>query len=287
MKNYKFIVEKEYDNLNLKLFLKNYAKLSESIIIQIKFGNVKINDKVAITTDIVHFKDVISISMPEEKPNDFATAIFIDLDILYEDDYFIAINKPSGMLTHNCKGGNVYSLENALYGYFYPNPFVFRAINRLDKDTSGIVIVAKDIISAWYLSSMVLDRKIKKYYKAVVCGSPKTNHGFIDAPIKKLPDNVKRIISEDGKPALTEYYLETKINNELSIMKYVLHTGRTHQIRIHSAHIGCPLYSDKLYSTPVEHKTYFLCAYKMELTHPFTNENLCIQTKSDLTELNL
>ena len=280
MKKYNFTVNETYDNKIIKDFLKSLG-LSDRLLFKVKFGGIFVNGKNVFLDYRVKNGEQIEIIMPKDEPNEYIEPRFVPLKIIYEDNYLIAVHKPSGMLTHNTFGGN-HSLENALAGYFYPTPYVFRGVNRLDKDTSGIVIVAKDSLIASILSEQIKKGDFKKYYKAIVCNTPPSKHGIIEQPIKKESDiSIKRIIDSSGKQSKTEYFLEKTLSNNLSILSYILHTGRTHQIRVHSAFIGCPLYADKLYGQEIEGKTFCLCAYKLELTHPISKQRLILTTDLD------
>lgn len=282
MKKYTFVAEGDCKEKTIKDFLKGYG-ISDRLLVKVKFGGILLNGENAFLTHRVKPEDKVEIIMPQEEPNEYIEPLFVPLDVLYEDEYFIAVFKQKGMLTHNSRHDN-FSLENALAGYFYPSPFVFRGVNRLDRNTSGIVVVAKDILSANMLSNQIKSGGFKKEYLAIVCNKPPLNHGFIDAPIKrKSADHILREVAVDGKPSLTEYFMEKELDG-LSLVRFVLHTGRTHQIRVHSAYIGCPLYADKLYGTEIANEDYKLSAYKLTLTHPFTNQVLTLEKRVDLLE---
>lgn len=278
MKKYTFTVTEKHNEKIIKEFLKSFG-ISDRLLFKVKFGGILLNGENAFLTHKVKTNDLVEIVMPKDEPNEYIEPLFVPLDIIYEDEYFIAVYKQSGMLTHNSRHES-YSLENALAGYFYPNPFVFRGVNRLDRDTSGIVIVAKDSLVANILAEQIKNGGFKKEYLAIVCNTPPSSHGFINAPIKrKSADHILREVAPDGKESLTEYYLEKTLDNNLSLVRFILHTGRTHQIRVHSAYIGCPLYADKLYGKEIPNENYTLSAFKLTLTHPFTNKTLILEKK--------
>ena len=198
----------------------------------------------------------------------------IPLKIIYEDDYIIAIDKPKNMPTHPSKGNNLPTLANAVMSIF-DGDFVFRAINRLDRDTSGIVIIAKDAVSANSLSASMKAGRFSKKYLCITDGVPSPEQGVIDAPIKRLEENnVKRIVSEDGKRAVTEYKVLEKTESG-ALCEIHLLTGRTHQIRVHMAHIGTPLHGDFLYGERGD-GDYFLRCVEISFPHPITGEIMTI-----------
>ena len=272
MDKFKFIVDEKFNNYSVNDYLTNNG-FSLEIIKKIKFGMVFVNDiKLENINLTIKTNDVIEIHLKEIGVNEFIKPIKRPLKIIFEDDYFLAVIKEKGILTHSSRHNKTLSLEEIVCGYFYPTPFVFRPINRLDKDTSGIVLIAKDMLSASLINEQIKKGLVKKSYTALVLGIPKNTNFSVEKPIKKQSDNsIKRIISDDGKYAKTDFELIKTINN-LSLLKADLITGRTHQIRVHLASVNLPLYADSLYGTSVLNETYYLHASYLKFTHPFTNK---------------
>lgn len=281
MKEIKKAVTDDFDGMKISDYLRRSMELSVTLIKKVKFGGVFINGINVHMRAIVHTGDTVIVRLPEAKSENIRPTA-IPLDIIYEDDYLIAVNKPSGMPTHPSKGNSLPTLAEGIVAYFAGESFVFRAINRLDRDTSGIVIIAKDAISADKLSKeMKRGGYVKKYY-AIVCGVPSPAHAIIDAPIERESEgNIKRIVCEGGKRAITEYTVLKTLDNGDSLCEITLHTGRTHQIRVHMAHIGHPLRYDFLYGVREGDEIYKLHAKSIEFTHPFTKERLKLTSKAD------
>ena len=283
MKEHVFIVEQKFNNYKCKDFLKAQG-VSREILLKVKEGGVYLNDfLVNNVNNLVKYGDKVKIVLPVDKKNPFVNPIKGELKVCYEDDYMLAVYKPCGMPTHNSKGNALTSLDQLVCGYFMPNEFIFRAVNRLDRDTSGIVLIAKDEFSSSLLGEMVKNGEINKTYTAVVRGVPNLEHFIIEKPIKRQTESsMKRVCAPDGKYAKTECKLIKSFNDVLSLLEITLHTGRTHQIRVHLADYGLPLYADSLYGQAVDGKTYNLCASKLEFFHPFTKERVVLLANEDI-----
>lgn len=221
--------------------LKHYG-CSRRIITKLKNGgNLQINGKKARTVDILNSGDVVQITLDDEKtlvPNPE-----LDVEAVYEDDDIVVFNKPANMATHP----SIYHYRDTLGNCFaakYPD-CSFRAINRLDRNTSGLCLVAKNQLAAANLSFAANNHPDKVYY-AVVCGKI-TDSGEIIAPIGRVGDSIiKREVSENGLFAHTVYE-PIAFSDEYTYVRVILKTGRTHQIRVHFSHIGHPLAGDDLY----------------------------------------
>ena len=225
--------------------------------------------------EIVDNGDEIEIILKGTKSSDIKP-MNIDIKVLYEDEHLVALDKPINMPTHPSRGNSLPTLANAVMG-MYGEDFTFRAVNRLDRDTSGIVIIAKDQLTAFNLSKDMQSGKFKKKYMCRVKGMPKESSGLIDAPIEReCEGSIKRVVREGGKRALTEYRV-IESDGESSLCEIILHTGRTHQIRVHMAHIGTPLVNDFLYGTPSDEE-YFLRCTEISLPHPITRAPLVIKS---------
>ena len=213
--------------------------------------------------------------MPPDEPCEFTSINNYPIKVVYEDEYMLAVKKEKGVLTHSSKGNGALSLEEIVCGYFLPTPFTFRPINRLDRDTSGIVLIAKDMLTASFLSEQMKKGDIKKTYSALVLGKAKEKHFVIEKPIKRISENsMKRVVADDGQYAKTECFVVGETNDGFTQIDAKLHTGRTHQIRVHLSSIGLPLYADALYGEKVDGKTYTLHAKSLEFIHPFTKEQI-------------
>ena len=262
--------------MKIRDYLKNRLGLSTSLIAEVKYDNVILNGVAVHMRAMVKNGDVIEITLPSEDSENIEP-MDIPIDIVYEDDYLIAVNKPKNMPVHPSRGNHLPTVANAIRHYI-GHPFVFRAVNRLDRDTSGIVLIAKDRLSGAKLYQAMKERKFEKTYLAIVEGIPEA-HGFIDAPIaREEEDSIKRVVREDGKECRTEYELISTDEAGNSLIKVIPHTGRTHQIRVHMAHIGHPLVDDFLYGTRGE-KTYSLHCASLSFKHPFTNEMITVNAE--------
>ena len=263
------------DAIEVGKLLKQKFKFSRRMIISLKNTNgIAVNGNAVFSNFIVKNGDTVTITIPEN-----TSAIEPekgDLNIVYEDDFMLAVDKPSGIPVHptlNFKSG---TLANFVMFYFKDTPFVFRPVNRLDKDTSGLVLIAKDKHTAFKLSEQLKNGKIRKIYRATVMGAPPAS-GKIDAPIERCTDSIiKRCIHPSGKPSLT-LFRTLSTNGETSVVEAEPVTGRTHQIRVHFAHIGHPLYADFLYGKEIENETFKLHCHTLLLTHPETGEELKIE----------
>ena len=231
----------------------------------IKAGYVSVNNKVATTPKFeVDETDEIALNLPEKEQTD------VDLPILYEDDDVIVVNKPSGLLTH-AKGG--LSDEPTVAEIIRPKTSFATdtdrpgIVHRLDRDTSGLLIIAKNPESAAHLQRQFAERTAKKTYIAITDGKPKLNAAKIDLPIGRNPSAPSTFrIDPNGKPAQTVYCVLAE-NDAQSLVKLKPTTGRTHQLRVHLAHLNTPILGDRVYGKSSDCRM-MLHAQKLEITLP-------------------
>ena len=278
MEKYTEIVKAVDGEIKIRDYLKKRLGLSTALIGKVKYDNVKLNGEYVHMRAMVKNDDIIEITLPEEESENIEP-MNIPIEIVYEDEYVIAVNKPRNMPVHPSRGNHLPTVANCIMHYV-GHPFVFRAINRLDRDTSGIVLIAKDRLSGAKLYQAMKDRKFGKTYLAVVEGIPSESHGIINAPIvREAEGSIKRVVREDGKDCITEYELIEVYENVSSLIKVTPHTGRTHQIRVHMAYVGHPLVNDFLYGTRGE-ETYFLHCSELSFPHPFTGEIITVKAEN-------
>lgn len=243
--NIKYLINDTYSDYTLKSFLRKHFQMSNGLIKRLKFaGNFRINNKVSIVTQTLKKNDLVSIDLLIEDILPKVIPTYFPIDVLYEDAHMICLNKPAGVCTHPSRNYLDNTLANYLKYYFDKNGenIKIRPVSRLDKDTSGAIIFAKNE----YIHERLTFSKPYKEYIAIIKGTILGKSGMIYAPISRKT-LIEREIGTTGKDAITEYRVisETK---EYSLVKIRLLTGRTHQIRVHFAHIGNPLVGETLYS---------------------------------------
>lgn len=269
----KYQIDTDLQISTIKYFLKAKGYSSGNLIELKKYREgILLNGEPAHVNQLLYPGDTLAINIIEENSSEKINPVNLPLDIVFEDEDLLVINKPAGMPIHPSANNYDTSVANALASYFHSRgiPFVFRCINRLDKDTSGLTIVAKHFVSAGILSGMVAE----KSYLAIVRGSLTPPSGTIDVPIGRKPGSViERMVDfEIGERAVTHYHLVEEANGH-SLVSLQLETGRTHQIRIHMKHIGFPLIGDYLYNPDREFiDRQALHSHKLTFTHPLTGE---------------
>ncbi len=256
--------------------LQRDLSLSVNAIKKVKRGGLFVDGRAVTVRYILQEGEILKVSFPEEGGSDIVPRE-MPLDIVYEDEYLLCINKPPNMPVHPCRGNHLPTLAEGVM-FYLGEGFVFRAVNRLDRDTSGIVLIAKDADTAYRLGEQLKRGEVEKEYLALCLGIPSPECGTIDAPIvREKEGDIRRVIREDGKRAITHYSLlsvRTLCEQTVSVLRVVPITGRTHQIRVHLSHIGIPLLYDFLYGERVEGKHYYLHCEKLRFTHPFTKEKI-------------
>jgi 23S rRNA pseudouridine1911/1915/1917 synthase len=234
----------------------------------------------------VRIGDVVSVPLEEEKPE--YPAEFEPVEIVYEDEYLLAVDKPAGMLIHPSRSRLTGTLANRVVGYYEKTGqhCAFHPITRLDRDTFGIVLLAKNS----HVHNLLQRTDIRKTYHALTLGCPAEERGSVDAPIRRKPlPSLLREVHPEGKSSFTEFVV---LWHQGRIGKLALRpvTGRTHQLRIHCAYIGCPILGDPQYGNEVSSNyskdlgllTQQLCAVKLEFSHPITGETLCLRSGMDV-----
>ena len=252
-------------------------KMSERCIRKLKLNEkITCNGKHLKINDTVESGNILTVDLNFEEESENIESIEIPLDILYEDDWLIVINKPANMVVHPSVLHRTDTLANAVKFYLENKneKIKMRFVNRLDRDTTGIVIFAKSEYIQESLASQMQDGRLIKEYRTMVEGILEGN-GTIDKPIKRQEGSIMlREVSDDGERAVTHYEVLQNMNN-MSLIKVILETGRTHQIRVHMKSIGHPLVGDDLYGNKSELiSRQALHAYRMEFIHPVTGETM-------------
>ena len=222
--------------------------------------------------------DHLQVRICETKNSEKIPPTNLPLNIIYEDEDLLVLNKPAGMPIHPSLNNYTNSMANALAYYFQSQgkPFIFRCCNRLDRDTSGLTIVSKHLVSGSILSDMTKYREVHREYLAIARGSVTPSEGTIQAPLgRKEGTIIERTVDwEHGEDAVTHYKVVKEANGH-SLVSLRLKTGRTHQIRIHMKYLGYPLIGDYLYNPDMEYMTrQALHSHHMEFTHPITGEHM-------------
>lgn len=227
---------------------------------------------------ILHAGDLFRVCVMETGSVEGIVPTPLPLNILYEDEDILVLNKPADMPVHPSIGNYTNTLANAAAFYFQQKGMLcpFRCINRLDRDTSGALILAKNALSAAILSAQMRNREIRRTYLAVACGVTPPS-GTVSAPIGRVSDSViqRRVDPEHGESAVT-HYERLAVRNDHSLLEIHLETGRTHQIRVHMGYIGHPLPADYLYHPVYDYfKRQPLHSFQLNFRHPLTGKDLC------------
>lgn len=260
-------------------FLKQKG-FSRQIIIQLKKTSqgILVNNQWAYVRTPLRTNDILTLRLLEEAPSENIVPVSLPLDIIYEDEDILLINKPADMPVHPSINNYDNTLANGIAHYYkmQGETFVFRCINRLDRDTTGLLIIAKNALSASILSNQMKKREIHRTYLAVVSGNPKKDTDTITAPIARKENSaIERCIDfQNGEQAVTHYQVITS-REDYSLLKLSLETGRTHQIRVHMKYIGNPLLGDYLYNPDFSKiQRVALHSYRLNFIHPITEKNM-------------
>lgn len=244
-------------------------------------GSLLLNGETALFYQPLAAGDRLTVRLVDEESSEKIPPVPLPITIVYEDEDLLIINKPADMPIHPSQGNYENTLANGIAWYYASQniPFVYRCINRLDRDTTGLLILAKNMLSAALLSTQMKERKIHRTYLAIAEGRV-PDSGTINAPIGRVDTSVieRQVDFENGDPAVTHF---TRIacrsleKMELSLVKLQLETGRTHQIRVHLTHLGYPLCGDTLYNPQTQLMTrQALHSYSLEFQHPVTKQNM-------------
>ncbi|HEY9891253.1 MAG TPA: RluA family pseudouridine synthase [Candidatus Sericytochromatia bacterium] len=281
-------LEETGDRLRLDRYLsQELPDFSRSRLQQlIEQGNVQLNGKICTSKKaIMQIGDRISLTIPEAKPLDLQPEA-IPLDILYEDDSLIIVNKPAGLVVHPAAGHEHGTLVHALLAHCQnlagiggvQRPGI---VHRLDKDTTGAIVIAKTDLAHQHLQAQLKAKTARREYLGVVYSAPTADTGIIDQPIGRHPVDRKKMavvpVEKGGRLAVTHWQVRERLGN-YTLMHFQLETGRTHQIRVHSAYIGHPIVGDPVYSSGrnlgVNLAGQALHAWRLQLRHPLNNELL-------------
>lgn len=279
-------IPSEYDGANITTVLKQHFKISTNLIKDLKKykEGIQVNGEHKRVVDLAAKGDILKITIRDTASENIVPTD-IPLDIVYEDEDVLVINKTSNMPTHPSMGNYENSLANGVM-YYYKSKGeerVFRAVNRLDKDTSGLMAVAKNSYIHARLGEEIQKKELKRKYMCIVCGDVERD-GTVDAPIRRADGSViNRIVAPDGQRAVTHYRV-VKRYGEYTLLEMELETGRTHQIRVHMAYIGHPLVGDWLYGTEDHNiaKRQMLHSCYLCFTHPITGQ--IMEFKDEMAE---
>ncbi|WP_071130790.1 RluA family pseudouridine synthase [Enterococcus timonensis] len=264
----------------LREFLKGQG-ISKKLLAKIKFqdGKILVNHQEQTVRYLISAGDKIVVHIPAELLHETVAACPKDFPILFEDEHFLIVDKPAGVASIPAQYHPNETMANRVKYYYVSQNYenqVIHIVTRLDRDTSGVMLFAKHGFAHALLES---GPKISKKYLAIVSGDLKkiADHGEIDAPIARVPSSLmKRQVDPSGKQARTEYWLRQK-NQASCEVEVQLHTGRTHQIRVHFAYLGCPLFGDDLYDGPTEKiSRQALHCTKITFYHPFLKKEMTI-----------
>lgn len=275
MRKIELLVPLEFEGIALKNYLRKHCGISAGLLARLKREpeGLMRNGLPVIATDLLHWNDRLLLSLPEEAFS--AEPVELPFSVVYEDEDLLVVDKPPGMPMYPCPGHDRDSLANGVAAYCrkMKESYAFHPVYRLDRDTTGLVVLAKNRFAAGKLAG-----KIQKTYTAVCMGSL-NGEGEIDGPIGLLEGHtIQRTVTPDGQKAVTHWKCIAS-SAEASLLVLTLETGRTHQIRVHLAHIGHPLYGDDFYGGTLENigRQALHCSYASFL-HPVYENTLHLRS---------
>ena len=293
------ILEKKVINIEegtkIREYLKTELGLSTRLIRSASIDKrIFVNDEVVKMNRILNIGEVIKIDLAKDESQDIAPEK-MDIDIIYEDEDILVVNKKPFMVVHPTKNYQSGTLANGVINYFMESNqnCIVRLVSRLDMNTSGLIIIAKNQFAHGMLSKEMSDNNVEKRYLAIVHGNLEKESGTIDLPIYKpegIENGIRRVIDERGQRSITHYKLIESFG-DASLVECKLETGRTHQIRVHLSSIGHPIYGDTLYGAGEEEedliKRQALHAYALDFKSPRTGELLSLKSElpQDMKEL--
>lgn len=237
---------------------------------------VRLNNRLSSPADQVQNGDQVSLTLPAEPADETVAVSGVPIEVLYEDDYWLVVNKPAGLATIPGPTNTTDTLLNRIKGYWQQNgatDLVPHIITRLDFDTSGIVLAAKHQVAQSLLQPQIEQHQLQKFYLAVVAGTGLPEFGTIKAPIGRVGVEPRRRVIADGQSAWTDYWRLAQ-DERLTVLKVQIHTGRTHQIRVHLSDLNHPLVGDQLYEGPlgwgIDRQA--LHAYQLTFNDPFSQQ---------------
>lgn len=285
MPEYRLVIPTELDGRTVRSCALNGLGMSNGLFKRAKFqGEVTLDGARALANQRVRAGQTLCLLVPECE-NTQPTPAALPLSVPFEDEHFLIVDKPARLPASSSARLDAPTMENALYAYLgCPPQFVYRPVNRLDKGTSGLMLVAKTAYAQHLLQQMLHGPRFIREYLAVAEGVPREREGVIDLPIAKADGaTVRRETRADGKPARTLYRVE-RFHNGRSLIRLRLDTGRTHQIRVHLAALGCPVAGDFLYGTELDALPgrFALHSAFVRVLHPVSGE--WIERESPLPE---
>ena len=277
--------------LNVKDVLKNYFGISSRLLLKLKKNNsVYLNNSICNLNDLVSVGDTVSFCLNYEEDNSNIVATNIPLNIVYEDECLLIINKPPNIAIHPSMLHYDNSLSNGVKYYFNLIGLhkKIRPVNRLDRNTSGLVIFAKNEYVQEFLIKEMQIKTFSKEYLAILEGTLDKKQGTINAPIARKKDSIiERCVDNSGDNSITHYKVLKEFDN-FSLVNFKLETGRTHQIRVHSSYIGHPILGDDLYgnkSNLINRQA--LHSYKISFIHPKTRRKMHFEINMPQDMLNI
>ena len=277
-----YAIDETYHGNTILQFLKKHLYTDKAIIALKKTPEgILLNDTWAYVNQKISSGDILIIRIAETDSSEKIVPESLNIDIVYEDEDILVVNKPANMPVHPSQNHYTGTLANGIAGYFASQnkPFIFRCVNRLDRDTTGLTILCKHQLASGILSNMVSERLIKRTYLAI-CSDDGTlpEDGTIDAPIgRKEGSTIERLVDfEHGERAVTHFKrLHHDPEKQISLIQLRLETGRTHQIRVHMAFLGHPLTGDNLYGGDCSLiSRQALHSFSLRFTHPITLQEM-------------
>ena len=277
---YQYIIKNEDTELPIKELLKRRLGISSRLLRKLKDGDrVYLNGRKVKLFERGRTGEKITVVLPEESSGFPPEPI--PIDVIYEDPDLLAINKQPGFVVHPTKGHPCHTIANGLMKYMLDrgDNYKIRFINRLDRDTTGILLIGKNSHCQDDFARQASEGRVEKKYIAIVKGLVMQEKGIIDLPVgKPVDDQIKRAVIPDGYPSITHYRVLERFEKGYTLVRISLETGRTHQIRVHMSHIGHPVLGDVLYGGEavrlIERQA--LHAEQLHFQHPITGDRLSL-----------